>query len=313
MGTMEDLLLNQIEFFKSCSSIEQDFRGHSSALRYICEKDNQKYFIKIYESNRLNDIKIIDNIYNELKIPTAKIFEINYLEKFDKTFVVYEFIEGKTLLEFTKEKSLKDIEEVGMRVGKHLSKFKSLECDKDKIIDLFEKEIKKLIENLYSMIRYYEKNGKHALRFIDVDRLFSNFNQYKECVYNTKPVFIHRDINLKNILVKNDEVYFIDTDGGKFSFSVLDFRGICWWTWDGENKINEQAMYRGIFKGLLGNLIPDVFHQELAFTIIYEFLLKIEEVNKNKDLERMEFLFSKFGDIFSKTNYFENYKFDWIN
>jgi len=172
---------------------------------------------------------------------------------------------------------------------------------------------KNWIENLYYMKDYYDKNGNCELKCIDIDRLCSNFCEYKKYIYTTKPTFIHKDINLNNVLTKDNNIYFIDTDGGKFSFSVLDFRGICWWTWDGENKGKEQAMYRGIFKGLLGNNIPYTFHKELAFTIIYEFLLKIEEVNKTKDLKRMEYIFSKFGDIFNKTNYFEDYRFDWLN
>lgn len=313
LNTEENRLLKQISFFESCSSIEQDFRGHSSALRYICEKNNQKYFIKIYKNNRLKDIKYIDSIYKELQIPTAEIFELDYFEKFDRTFVVYEFIEGKTLLELTKELSLKEIEDIGKSIGKYLSKFKTLKCDEETVISLFEKEIKKLIENLYYMKDYYDKNGNSGLKCIDIDRLYSNFCEYKKYIYATKPAFIHKDINLNNVLVKDNNIFFIDTDGGKFSFSVLDFRGICWWTWDGENKVKEQAMYRGIFKGLLGNNIPYTFNKELAFTVMYEFLLKIEEVSKSKDLKRMEYIFSKFGDIFIETNYFKNYRFDWLN
>ncbi len=52
INTEENRLLKQISFFESCSSIEQDFRGHSSALRYICEK--------IIKNTLLKYIKIID-------------------------------------------------------------------------------------------------------------------------------------------------------------------------------------------------------------------------------------------------------------
>lgn len=276
------------------------------------QKNNQKYFIKIYKNDRVEDIKYIDSIYKELEIPTAKVFELEYLEKFDRTFVVYEFIEGKTLLELTNNLSLKELEHIGICTGKYLSKFKALNCDQEKVITLFEKEIKKLIEDLYYMRKYYDRHKKNALKIIDLDRLCSKFNEYKKYIYATKPTFIHKDINLNNVLVNNNDVYFIDTDGGKFSFRALDFRGICWWTWDGKHKCQEQAIYRGLFKGLFGNNISDVFHKELAFTIIYEFLLKIEEVNESKDLKRMEYIFSKFENIFTRTNYFEDYRFDWL-
>ena len=58
--------------------------------------------------------------------------------------------------------------------------------------------------------------------------------------------------------------------------------------------------------------MPDKFHQELACTVIYEFLLKVNEVNETKDMKRLEYLFQKFGDIFNRTDYFESYQFDWV-
>ena len=40
---MSDNLISKIDFFKKCKDVKQDFSGYSSALRYICEKDNKKY------------------------------------------------------------------------------------------------------------------------------------------------------------------------------------------------------------------------------------------------------------------------------
>lgn len=306
-------LLEHITFFYQCSFIEQDFRGYSSALRYICEKNEKKYFVKIYENDRLKELDYVENIYKKLEIPTANIIEKAYLKEFNKTYAVYEYIDGKTLLELTKELEIKELEDIGKRVGMHLSKFKAITINKEKLIDLYELEFKNLVDKLYYMKEFYDKNENKQLEFIDLDRLCKDFNEYKKYIYNIEPSFIHKDINLNNIIVNDNETYFIDTDGGKVSFRTLDFRGICWWTWDGENKFKERAMYRGIFEGLFEGNIPEDFHKELAFTIIYEFLLKIEEASKNYDIARMEYIFSKFGDIFNRTDYFEDYKFDWLN
>ena len=54
---MSGELISKIDFFKKCKNVKQDFSGYSSALRYICEKDNKKYFIKIYDGNNLEQIK----------------------------------------------------------------------------------------------------------------------------------------------------------------------------------------------------------------------------------------------------------------
>lgn len=305
-------LLSHITFFNDCFSIEEDFRGHSSALRYICKKNGKKYFIKIYENNRLRDIADVEKIYMKLRIPTSNVIEKEFLKEFDKTYVIYEYIDGKTLLELTCELELNDLEKIGNRVGNHLSKFQVITTDKEKLIKLYESEFDNLIDKLYYMKKKYN-NVNEPLEYIDLDRICRNFNELKICLYNSKPSFIHKDINLNNVIVSNDETYFVDTDGGKVAFRALDFRGVCWWTWDGENRLAEQAIYRGIFKGLFRGNIPDDFHKELAFTIIYEFLLKIEEASRTDDMARTKYIFSKFGDIFNRTNYFENYKFNWFS
>ncbi len=63
LETPEIGLIKKIRFFKDATEIQQDFRGHSRASRYICEKNNQKYFIKIYNNNRVEDLLKIDKVY----------------------------------------------------------------------------------------------------------------------------------------------------------------------------------------------------------------------------------------------------------
>ena len=208
--------------------------------------------------------------------------------------------------------SIEKIEDIGFQVCQNLSKFKKIKCDKQKIIDSCEEEFGKLINILYISKNIFEDQENKKLYYIDLDRLHNDFSEYKKYIYNNEPSFIHGDINLHNVIVKDGKTYFIDTSNGQNSFSALDFRGNCWFGWDGDNKINEQAMYRGIYKGLFNGKIPDQFHSELAFTIIYEFLLKVNDGYKKNDMGKIEYSFYKFGDIFDRTNYFENYKFEWF-
>ena len=208
--------------------------------------------------------------------------------------------------------SVEEIENIGLQVGENLSKFKKIKYNKQEIIDLNDKEFNKLINILYISKDFYEKNESEKLYYIDLDRLCDDFLEYKKYVYKNEPTFIHGDINLHNVIVKDGKTYFIDTSNGKSSFRSLDFRGNCWFGWDGDNKINEQAMYRGIYKGLFKGEIPEQFNKELAFTIIYEFFLKINDGYRKKDMEKIKYNFHKFGDIFDRTNYFENYKFEWF-
>lgn len=313
MNSLEDnKIICKLNFFNDCDFIEQDFRGHSSALRFICEKGKEKYFVKIYGNNRVNDLKYIDSVYKKCNVLTANIVEMKYLDDINKTYVVYEYINGKTLLELTCELNENELETIGFCVGKYLFNFRDVKCCKNDIIELYEKEFNQLVDNLYYMKNYYDRCGNNKLFLINLDRFCKSFNECKKFIYRTNPSFIHRDINLNNVIVSDYSLYFIDTDGGKIGFRALDFRGVCWWTFDGDNVLRERAIYRGIFEGLFDGDIPDSFDSELSFTIMYEFLLKIFEVRRNFDMKRMEYIFNKFGDIFIKTNYFENYKFEWF-
>lgn len=306
-------LIKKIKFFDDATKIQQDFRGHSRALRYICEKNNQKYFIKIYNNNRIEDLLKIENVYQKTEVPIASIIEKGYLEEIDKTYVIYEYIEGKTLKELTRELEIDEIEKIGNRVGNYLARFNAIKGDIEAVKNTYELELKKLIDNLYFIKNQYKRKTNKRLATIDLDRLYKNFFEYKEYIYKLDSTFIHGDINLSNVIVKNGETYFIDIDGGKFSFRSLDFRGNCWYGWDGDNKEKEQAMYRGIYKGLFEGNIPEEFNKELAFTVIYEFLLKVDEPNKRGNIEKLEATFNKFYDIFIRTNYFEDYKFEWFD
>lgn len=309
----ENNIINKIKFFKECSKIEHNLSGHSSATRYICEKDNKKYFVKILNENKMISIEFIDKVYKKLEIPTAHVVEKGYIDEVNKTYVVYEFIEGETLKKLTREWKEEKLEEISYSVGKYLSRFEEITCKKEEILSTIIFDNKTLIETLYFMKEYYNKNEKYELAPIDLDRLIKDFLEYKEYVYKTKTRFIHKDINLSNIIVKNNELYLIDTDGGSYGFRALDFRGNCWYGWQGDYIKQEQAVFRGIYKGMFNGDIPEDFYKELAYTMIYEFLLKIREVFKTKDMKGMKEIFDRFYYIFDKTNYFENYKFEWIN
>ena len=304
--------IKKITFFDYMDNIKQDFRGHSRALRYVCTKGNNKYFVKIYENNRTNDINNIINIYSELQISTAEMIEIGYIESLNKTYVVCEYIEGNTLYELVRILYVEDLEQIGIKIGRELKKFQRIIGDKEKFEEEFEKEINDLICNSIELKKFYEdnNNNNNKLPYIDMNRLFESFSKLKEFIYIQNPTFIHNDINFKNVIVKDEIPYFIDIDGGKIKSRALDFRGNCWYGWTGDNLEKDRAVYRGIYKGLFDGQIPIEFHKELAFTMIYEFLLRLKQYGK--DIEQIEYSFNRFKLIFDNTCYFEDYIFEWF-
>ena len=297
------------EILKHNVSLERDTRGHSSALNYIVIGDKEKYYVKIYTGNREKGISMIQDIYQRLAIPTAKVIHKQYKKSIDGTIVIYEYIEGCTLYELTKILEIEQLEQIGIKIGKEIKKFEKVKIDNKNYIKDFNEEIKQLtIQAINIKDRYEKECGK--LPAIDLTKLINKFNNLKKYILEDKPIFIHNDINYNNIIIKGDLPYFIDTDGGKIKFRALDFRGICWWGWSGDNKEKERSIYRGIFDGIFDYQIPIEFHKQIEFTIIYEFLLRLS--NYKDDNEEVRYGFEKFKPIFEECNYFEDCKFKWL-
>lgn len=305
-----DCLKEYIEQLKNVIEIKQEFSGHSSAYRYILKYNNNNRFFKLYNGNRVENIKYIDKIYCDLKIDTAKVIKTQYITQLDKTYVIYEYIEGETLKELTKKLSEKELEDIGKEVGKQLQKFNKIIGDTITVQKNLEEELNSLMDKSRNLKIYYEQSTKKELPYIDLDKLFVNINDLKKYVYMQNPIFIHNDINLGNVIVKNSKPYFIDTDGGKIKYRALNFRGNCWYGYKGDNILRERAIYRGIYKGLFNDDIPLGFHKELAFTMIYEFMLRLTRYPE--DIKQIEYSFYTFKHIFDLTNYFVDYTFDWF-
>lgn len=52
-------MLKYIPFLDKHDEVEQDYRGHSDALRFIVKNEKQKFFLKLYHGNiknKLNEI-----------------------------------------------------------------------------------------------------------------------------------------------------------------------------------------------------------------------------------------------------------------
>lgn len=303
-------ILKKIEFLNNMEHIEQDFRGHSTALRFICNRGKDKFFLKLYLNNIVDSIEKISRIYSELQIKTANVLELEYIKDINRTCVLYEYIDGNTLKELTKVLEVKELEEIGKKAGKEISKFKRITSDDNSYVNELDKEIEILIIEARNQRDFYENITKSKETMIDLERAIRSLKNLKQYIYKQKPTFIHSDINLNNVIVKEGQPYLIDTDAGKIKFSALDFRGNCWCCWEGNNIERERAIYRGIYKGIFDNNIPAEFHKELAFTMLYEFLLRLTRFPKN--IDEIEYTFKRFKIIFNETSYFENYTFNWF-
>lgn len=345
---IEQYLRQQIPFL-SGSTMQRDTRGHSRATCFVIDFSNptditthsqaspvshdhissalasstsvglnnassdrstQKCFAKVYPDYRTDDLRRIEQTYHQLQVNTANIVHVQYLPDTNETFCAYEFITGPTFNDLLSQKPLSFIENLGYRIGAELHKFSQIQGDPVKFQQSLDRELATLLQNARRQKLLYNSKYSEKLPEVDLDRLERSLNHLKQAIYATTPTFVHSDINLNNVIIHAGEPYIIDTDGGKIKFRALDFRGNCWWGWTGDNVDRERAAYRGIYRGLFQDHIPDSFHQELAFTMIYEFILRVQRYTG--DDEQVHYSFLRWHDNLEQTNYFENYRFGWF-
>lgn len=305
----EAQLRQEISFLQGCK-MERDLRGHSQVPCFILSKADTKYFMKVYPGNRIDELKYIESIYKVLRIPTAFIVKIGYLQKTNRTFCIYDFIEGDTLDEWLPQVPSAQAEEFGVKIGGELRKFADLEGDSSKFKRAFNRELKQLLELAHLQKMSYNQQHAELLPEIDLHRLKKSLQNLKAALYATTPIFVHSDLNLSNIIINRGEPYFIDTEGSQINFRAFNFRGNCWWCWSGSDIKKEQAIYRGIYRGTFHDQIPASFHQELSFMVTYQFLHRVKKYAN--DETQVHYSFLHWRDLLAQTNYFENYKFDWF-
>ena len=77
---------------------------------------------------------------------------LKYFEDIDKTCIITEYIDGKSLLDIINNKSCDELERIGISVGNNLRNFKYDVSDKNNIID----DLNKKLENMKKMLIFYK-------------------------------------------------------------------------------------------------------------------------------------------------------------
>ncbi len=308
----EATLRREIPFLRDYD-LQRDLRGHSRVPCFILQNRQtaDRYFMKLYNGQRADELTLIQQVYERAKVPTARIIKTINLASSHQTCCIYEFITGPTLRELLRERPADQLQWIGYQVGTDLRKLAHTEAPQAQFQKaVFAENLRTLLHNAHTQKRNYNASHSQKLPRINLRRLERSITGLKAVVYEIPPTFTHGDINLYNIILHDGTPYLIDTDGGGLSWSALDFRGNCWWGWTGNNTESEHAVYRGIYQGYFRNHIPSSFHQELGFAIIYEFLSRLQRYAGID--EQTYYSFLRWHDILKLTNYFENYHFDWF-
>lgn len=307
---MQELFdIYELEFIKNTDIIEEIEDGYSGALIYKITRDENKFFLKIFKGTLgIEKVKQCISIYRKLNIKSLDIVDFGYVDKFDKYYIVYNFIEGVNLKSYTKTDvfSLADVRKIGETIGKELLKLKTYKDynndlftpdNIDIIIDNAKKNFNLLLENqIYSNIIFKYFSIK------EIDDLKNKLIEYGNIFKDIEPGLIHGDIKRSNIMVnENEEFYITDIESMQVSYDVLNFRyQITWSLFEGSEK--EAEFVRGYFDGIYSNNRPENFNYSIIFTIILNFFTESYKRYRNLNITGFETYVQKCKKLFDKIN-----------
>lgn|GEM_PF-2703089 len=202
--------MNSINRYKIIKEISL---GDSSVQKYIVEKENKIFMLRLY------DIRFMDNRYkafNNIRIlhdkgiAVPKIYDFGELSDNKHGYAVVDWIAGVSLDNLLTDDSL--IDKYGKMVAEELLKMHSIDTNEnidiyDKFIKSFNKKINKLknlgIDYPFSVLESFVLDNSKVLKELDTS-------------------IIHGDFHPGNIVINGDRVYFIDLDVCKNDFAWID-------------------------------------------------------------------------------------------
>ena len=175
--------------------------GASPILKYILKRDNKLYLLRLYNTeffqgriNAFNNMKLLSQ--KGIKVP--QVMEYQTLDKERYSYAIIEYIEGTSL---DKVLTPENEEFYGELVGKKLRDFhqvSSRQIDvKDKYLRSIEKKINRITDQKID---------------INLDELIDYIEQNKQYLEGTTSSIIHGDFHPGNLILSEDDIYFIDLD-----------------------------------------------------------------------------------------------------
>ena len=175
--------------------------GASPILKYILKRNNKLYLLRLYNTeffqgriNAFNNMKLLSQ--KGIKVP--QVMEYQTLDKERYSYAIIEYIEGTSL---DKVLTPENEEFYGELVGKKLRDFhqvSSRQIDvKDKYLRSIEKKIKRITDQKIH---------------INLDELIDYIDQNKQYLEGTTSSIIHGDFHPGNLILSEDDIYFIDLD-----------------------------------------------------------------------------------------------------
>ena len=126
--------IRKIKFIQENDQLEEITDGYSGAKIYkIIRSEQEKYFFLLFNysfhSSSLNKIKKVLEIYKKLNIKSLEIIDFGKLG--EKDYIIYNYIEGINLREFSDQFSCDKIRKIGTVIGREFIKVKKHKEEKE--------------------------------------------------------------------------------------------------------------------------------------------------------------------------------------
>ncbi len=298
-----------VPFINKTDIIEEVNDGYSGALLYKIIRGKNKFFLKVF--NRILNITKIEDIiyiYKKLKIKSLNIIDFGNIDKLNRSYIVYNFVEGENLKIYTNtdDYNLDDIRNIGAIIGQKLLKLKTYKDYNNCVFKNTNVDdiINKAIMNLNILLEN-EPYKNVLLKYFCIDDIYDlrkKLIKFSDLFKNIDQVLIHGDIKRANIMIdESKELCITDIESMQVSYDVLNFRyQITWSLFDKNEK--EAAFIKGYFDGIYFNKRPDNFNYMIIFTIILNFFEESYKRFKNSNINGFDIYVKNCKSLFDKIN-----------
>lgn len=300
----------KIKFIQKQDVIEEVIGGHSGALVYKITRNNEKFFLKIFNSKldkeKIMKIKAHTEIYKKLNIKSLKIIDYGEIENIDKYYIVYNFIEGINLHEYTSSDkfTLEDIRKIGEKIGKELLKLKKYKnYDKNLFKNNDIKESNEEIVNNFNSLLEDETAKKIITQYFkieEIEELKNIINEYIKIFENKEQNLIHGDTKRANIMIdSNDDMYIVDIEAMQVNYDIRNIKyQITWALFEGHEK--EAEFLKGYFDGIYNNTRPIDFNKQIIFITITNFFNSSYSQYKKGNVDKLTEYIKKCRELFDR-------------
>ncbi len=284
--------------------MEEILGGYSSARLLRLKTGDADCYAKLMpkrmDLSAVKRIRAICEAYRLAGMRTLTLRGYGNLEKEDKHFYIYDYIEGESLKEYSnRELSIPETRQLGVQVGRDFKRLKDVVQQEDSL--LATDDISKLTEyaeKLYQEVRENDALNQLVKRFLkceQIESLMAEMKQTTEVFLKMGPNLIHGDLKRSNLVRgKDEQIYVIDIESMRKSYDVMNLRYQITWILFPEQEM-EKEFASGIFDGLYDGKRPERFNEQIRYVLMLNFLEHTTKAYKRG--EDLEEYFEKMGEV----------------